>query len=54
MNKVTRNFKNKFKYEFYTLVTDFNEYKEDFGKLFPTYTEEEQKESFDLLVDFWE
>lgn len=28
MNKVTRNFKNKFKYEFYTLVTDFNEYKE--------------------------
>lgn len=35
-------------------MLDFNEYKEDFGKLLPTYTEEEQKESFDLLVDFWE
>ena len=35
-------------------MLDFNEYKEDFGKLLPTYTEEEQKEAFDLLVDFWE
>lgn len=35
-------------------MLDFNEYKEDFGKLFPTYSEEEQKEAFDLLVDFWE
>lgn len=35
-------------------MLDFNEYKEDFGKLFPKYTEEEQKETFDLLVDFWE
>ncbi len=35
-------------------MLDFNDYKEDFGKLLPTYTEEEQKESFDLLVDFWE
>lgn len=35
-------------------MLDFNEYKEDFGKLLPSYTEEEQKESFDLLVDFWE
>lgn len=35
-------------------MLDFNEYKEDFGKLFPKYTEEEQKETFDLLVDFLE
>ena len=35
-------------------MLDFNEYKEDFGKLLPTYTEEEQKVAFDLLVDFWE
>ena len=35
-------------------MLDFNEYKEDFGKLLPSYTEEEQKESFDSLVDFWE
>ena len=26
-------------------MLDFNEYKEDFGKFFPTYTEEEQKEN---------
>lgn len=35
-------------------MLDFNEYKEDFRKLLPTYTEEEQKEAFDLLVDFRE
>ena len=35
-------------------MLDFNEYKEDFGKLFPKYTEEKKKETFDLLVDFWE
>ena len=35
-------------------MLDFNEYKEDFGKLFPTYTEEELEYTFEVWVDFWE
>lgn len=34
-------------------MLDFNEYKEDFERLFPTYSEEELKEFFELLVDFY-
>lgn len=34
-------------------MLDFNEYRDNFKKLFPTYTEEELEYTFEVWVDFW-
>ena len=35
-------------------MLDFNEYRDNFKKLFPTYSEEELEYTFEVWVDFWE
>ncbi len=34
-------------------MLDFNEYRDNFRKLYPNYSEEQLKEVFELMVDFW-
>ena len=34
-------------------MLDFNEHRDSFKKLFPTYTEEELEYTFEVWVDFW-
>lgn len=34
-------------------MLDFNEFRDDFKQLYPSYFEEQLKEVFELRVDFW-
>ena len=34
-------------------MLDFNEYRDSFQKLYPTYSEEQLNEIFELRVNFW-